>query len=321
MKTFKDLIAEVWEHPFSGKDYFDDSEKGLHSIYGQDKEFYSPETRKRASDLQDHYKSVTNGDHHYKHTVSLDEYIGGSKSINSIAIAMHKHAHDFDPGYAHHTIWTPRHDDDARASAKAEWDLMADDVKEGHRRAGQDYVEHVHTMDDAMQQVKTPHDMHVYSGVSFHPIMMHHQRTGKHFGLHLPAFTSTSLRPSIAASFAKSGKAGVFDTRTISPKSAKDDWNTTDHYTTVGHVLKIHIPKGSAGVYVGHTDDWRSSMRFKESEFILPRHSKLIIGGKSAQLHKMTYPDSDRVEKSLHIWHAKLVHDGFNDTRHMEEFK
>ena len=95
---------------------------------------------------------------------------------------------------------------------------------------------------------------------------------------HLPAFTSTSIDPTVAEDFS-----------TETPGKHK-------------HILKIHIPKGSEhGRFVGHVS------RFElEHEFLLNKGRNLKIHPKPE--HFVTSRKDEGMLKPVHyfVWHAHI---------------
>lgn len=68
----------------------------------------------------------------------------------------------------------------------------------------------------------------------------------------------------------------------------------------VSHIIQIHVPKGSHGIYSSGYSNYPD-----EKEFILPRNSKLAIE-KQPRFHS-----SGSSYASDHaVWHARLMHDG-----------
>lgn len=149
---------------------------------------------------------------------------------------------------------------------------------------------------EALSQHKTPHDMHVYSGIGFDPSTIGKHEDGA-MKVHLNAYTSTTLEPATAVLFAhyRGGAQGLKD----------------------GHIIKIHVPEGSAGMY--HHDGNSSSAAAYP-------HGKEFTMHKNAKLHIHPVPTTDIIDRgkytsplNLKIWHAKLVHDGVQPTRHANE--
>jgi hypothetical protein len=251
MKIFKKLIAELWEHPFSGKDYTPVEN------YDQEQELHEK--------IFPHYQ------HTFEEATRVQNLPSASLSPKDRAI---KSAHDHLWAYtADSSPLNKRLIEHAKDPTARQW-MYPNELKR--------HDEFVGRMNSLLHNHKTPFDFHAYSGLGFNPehIMEHGETHGK---LHLPAFTSTSLSPRIAHSFA--------------------EWKGRDNMLEHHHIVKIHIPQGSRGLY-----------RRGEQEFILPNNSKL---------HMHPTPE-DHVYNKLHpvkVWHAKLVHDGVEDTRHMSEFK
>ena len=104
-------------------------------------------------------------------------------------------------------------------------------------------------MDAMVSRHKTPEDLTVYSGTKHDP-----RKIKKNGVVNHPAYLSTSLDPEIAESFAG---------RNRQTNARKKE----SHH----HLLQIHVPKGTPGAYVAHTEKalpW-------ERELILPRNTKL----------------------------------------------
>lgn len=99
------------------------------------------------------------------------------------------------------------------------------------------------------------------------------------------SYTSTSLHPGQALEFA-----------------------TPDKTDGMLHVMKIHVPKGSHGIYAGgysHSSagDHESDSFEHEKEFILPRGSKFQTEP-NPQIRQL------KDGRKMAVWHSRLVHDG-----------
>ncbi len=168
-----------------------------------------------------------------------------------------------------------------------------------HRINRGEYLEGSHrekeidrNLTDAMSVRKTPHKLQVYTGMKRSP----EEKFGKveegetHWHAHMPSFSSATTSPAVAIHFSTT-KA------THDIKSKK----------LIHHILKIHVPEGSNGVFA---HDHITSTE-GEHEFILPRNSKIKIYHKPTlitRIQKSNFgPDFHKV---FHIWHAKLIHDG-----------
>ena len=142
-------------------------------------------------------------------------------------------------------------------------------------------------LDKALKYRKTPKAMTVFSGTGFNPGMM----AAKHpeNKLYMPSYTSTSIDPTVATSFAKplpKGDAGE-DPLTHYTPSTKEG---ADH-----HMLRINIPKGYAGSYIA-----ASSYHPDEKEFLLPRQQTMKINP-TPEVHEFEHGG---VTHRMHIWDA-----------------
>jgi hypothetical protein len=125
----------------------------------------------------------------------------------------------------------------------------------------------VYGMDDALNEVKTPDDMIVYSGTNG----AHAKTLSNNLIVEHPAYISTSLNIMHAHRFAEFGN---------------------------GDIIKIHVPKGFSGLYAQEYSEYP-----REQEFILPRNLKLKIDNSkkmifrpSGQYHQYTVHDATIVE-------------------------
>lgn len=180
----------------------------------------------------------------------------------------------------------------------------------------------------ALTKVKTPHDIEVHTGTAFSPERYkdHNHPPHENIKVHLPAFTSTSLKPSIAHGFSKHDPQhphvylhnDIFSKEETAPKKLEgEDLPTAkeeDYHFNYAkriqykygsnklpykytHVISLKVPKGSHGAYVGHKD---FSEHKDEREFIL--HA-----GAKAEVHPE--PTIDHKQKRVQ-WYGKIVHDG-----------
>lgn len=131
-----------------------------------------------------------------------------------------------------------------------------------------EHLELVKNIDRAVSREHAPDDLVVYSGTnSDHTNLINSQHIVNH-----PSFMSTSLNIHTAGGFARDKG---------------------------GDVLKIHVPAGHPGVYVGHI----SHLPF-EREFILPRNTKLQIDHSKRQVLS-----DDLAKKTIYIHHAHILED------------
>lgn len=291
MKNLR-ILLEKWEHPFTGKDYhFDDTD----ATDNEQNDTAYNNIAKLHDSLADHYHveqyptddSNELTDLHRvnrKRMESIRSYTGsGYQSINKRLLKNNgrKNALGFQR--------RPYDDDYDHKWREQSYNNVTRDIS---------------NIDHLVKSFRTPHDMHVYSGVKFDPLQFH--QGNKVMKVRMPAFTSTSLRPDKAEYF--TGDSGHHWS------DPEDEYN--DKKIRSYNILKIHVPQGSRGMYVGH---YSGSMG--EREFILPRNSKLHIHHEPQIIDAS---DHDR-ERNLgdisikQVWHAKLVHDGTDPTRHMNE--
>ena len=64
------------------------------------------------------------------------------------------------------------------------------------------------------------------------------------------------------------------------------------------HVLRIHLPKGHHGLYIGKMSKHRG-----EKEFLLPRHTRLRISSKP----QITAIHPTLKGHTVHVWDAHVV--------------
>lgn len=144
----------------------------------------------------------------------------------------------------------------------------------------------VNLMDHVTTTHKIPEDMHVYSGVKFNPDELASKHVDRH--IHLPAFSSTSIRKDVAQGFAN-------DT------THHEDEHGFSHH----HIIHFHLKKGQHGMFVGSNPnvgrDEQLSEHPEEHEFILPRNIKIHIHPKHD-----TY-DSNDESRTYHVHHAHIV--------------
>lgn len=156
------------------------------------------------------------------------------------------------------------------------------------------YLKQADHLNNALSHYSTPHDMHVYSGVGFSPKRFQ-RNPDKVIKVKLKAFTSTSLSPSIGMQFAKMDDRDMISNPTAVPTK---------------NLIKIHVPAGSKGRFLADISPIPN-----EHEFLIANNAKLHIHPHPTI---QTSPYLNKTRDTL-IWHAKLVHDGFNDTRHINE--
>ena len=148
-------------------------------------------------------------------------------------------------------------------------------------------------LDSALNKKRTPHDLHVYTGIGFDPHQVFKPSKARNkYHAHMPAYTSTSIDPQQARSFAikKSHRANI---------------------------IKIHVPKGSRGLYMGESFGYPD-----EKELVLPRNCKLRIHPVPSYRRMNASHIQGRTDGKPHkvqVWHAKLIHDGTEKTSHWKD--
>lgn len=165
------------------------------------------------------------------HVAAIGQYTHNSRALNS---ALHKRYQDYaDDGYHDKTVENLKHGDDPHTHQFFHVINALDDLTRDHTVSG------------------TPKDLTLYHGVHHSTISALHN--SDHDMVHMPAYTSTSLNPQTAKTFAYNHSKTVRDFSTGKAKS-------------VGHILRIKYPQGSHGAYIAHHSDQPN-----EREFIIPR--------------------------------------------------
>lgn len=146
----------------------------------------------------------------------------------------------------------------------------------------------VHGLDAALKHKTTDRPLTVFSGVKWHP--GHAAQQNSQRKVFLPAYTSTSLRPHVAVDFAEAMERGT--------SNEYDSWES--HHGPDNHMLKIHVPKGHHGSYVGDSSKYK-----EEKEFLLPRRTTLKIDPHPEVQHYRH--DMGGKNGRVHIWNAHVV--------------
>ena len=144
----------------------------------------------------------------------------------------------------------------------------------------QDVATHAPELQKTLLSQKTPHDLHVWSGTPIDP----RQIKDKDNVVHHPAFLSTSLREGVAVNFAR--------------KRAKTYSSKGNDIIYKNHLLKIHVPEGHPGLYMGnHNPDNYGSY---EKEFILPAGTNL----KHIKTETFNHDSLERDYFARHVFHV-----------------
>jgi hypothetical protein len=148
--------------------------------------------------------------------------------------------------------------------------------KEG-RRHDPEHDNSVTHIDSALKRHKLPYPLKTFSGTHF-DVGEEAAKTPSR-EIHLPAYTSTSIKPSVARGFAQ-------DTKERTPAGKK-----------IQHILRFHLPKGHHGLYLGTRSNFTN-----EHEFLLPRNTRIKVG-EHPEIHPHPY---DR-NTEIHVWDAHPV--------------
>lgn len=143
--------------------------------------------------------------------------------------------------------------------------------KEFHFGPDKDFQRYLNIddLDDALEINKLDKPLTTYSGIGFNPKDI--MKEGNL--LHLPAYTSSSTNRGVAVLYSKKDKDKVY------------------------HVMQIHHPTGSTGLYIGDRDDFSP---FMQKEHIMPRNTTLKVNPKP-EIH------TDNMGVQMHIWKATRV--------------
>lgn len=128
----------------------------------------------------------------------------------------------------------------------------------------ENYKVNLSHLDDAISKNRLKHGLTTYSGISFDPS----KHINEHHELHMPAYTSSSTHRDVATGYTKN----INDER---------------------HILRIHHPAGSTGLYIGNNEDMSS---FGQSEHLSPRGMKIRV---------MSHPQKD--SHGYTIWNAERI--------------
>ena len=144
-------------------------------------------------------------------------------------------------------------------------------------------------LDKALKVNKTPKPMTVFSGVGFNPGQM----AAKHpqNRLYMPAYTSTSIGSHEASWFSKP----------LAKNSEQDSYDPAKDKNKEGadhHMLRINLPKGHPGSYIGDLSNHPD-----EKEFLLPRQQTMQVNPKP-EVHEFEH---NGVTHRMHIWDATPV--------------
>jgi len=149
----------------------------------------------------------------------------------------------------------------------------------------------------AIQHYSKPldHEAHVYSGLGHFDPTDHFKREGGK--IHLPAFTSTSIDPSIAKGF------------------SQHHFTPGDNKQTHRHVLHFHLPEGfNKGAYVHG-----ASHVGYEKEYLLDRGQSWKLKQHTVVKENQKKTDGTNVEHHVHIWSVVPHEDTLKEMAHSHD--
>lgn len=146
------------------------------------------------------------------------------------------------------------------------------------RRHDPQHDNNVTHIDSALKKHKLAEPLTTYSGTHF-DVGKEAAKTPSR-EIHLPAYTSSSIKPSIARGFAQEQKP--------------DEKNQKKK---VSHIIRFHLPKGHHGLYLGTRSNFSN-----EHEFLLPRNTRVKIGE-----HPEVHPHPYDMNHEIHVWDAHPV--------------
>lgn len=165
------------------------------------------------------------------------------------------------------------------------WDSYKNKTEPKSRMGGID----IKGLDDALSETQLHKPLYVYSGVKRNPGLlaaMHPKRR-----IFLPAYTSTSIQPRTALSFAGSIKRGT---------EGEESWSNEQEGER--HILRIHVPSGNNGYYLGTKSNFDN-----EKEFLLPRDTTIHVE-ENPQTFVHKNPSGGPLSKRLvSVWNARVL--------------
>ena len=150
------------------------------------------------------------------------------------------------------------------------------DARAEGRGPSPEHQEQTEHLDSALKKQTLPYPLTVHHG-AYADIGKEAAKTSSR-EVHIPSYTSTSIKPSIA---------NRFSNLHVDPETNK----------SVTHVLRIHLPKGHHGMYLGTRSQFTN-----EHEFLMPRNTRLKIGE-----HPEIHPHRHDKDTQVHIWDAHPV--------------
>lgn len=224
------------------------------------KDFYEPNPeniKDIESELDAHYPRKYLEDNRDERN-AINNYTSGSRSLN---MALIKHAN---------RDWSGPHPFETTSNS---WAKSLDNIMDSH---------------------KLPRNLTVYSGTGFDPDEFAKNHPDRE--IHLPAYTSTAIDPQWGAEFSKPIAHITTDGKTI-PSDDAHDLGKHSIKQTNSHILKIKLPEGHPGYYVGSKGSLAN-----EKELLLPRGMILRIP-KKPTIYRETRPNYDIRKHPDHVYH------------------
>ncbi len=251
------------------------------------KEFIT-EAKKSSKKMNEEYKIVRLGFFKpKKSSKKMNEEASKVNELNKLHHNLSKHYSKYDA-----------YDKDAIHEYTWESNRVNDALHKNHGHLDPDLNPSTHHMmtqtDTFIHKHKTPHDIHVYTGIHKEHVLTNHTPkagTDTPIKIHHLGYTSTSLDKNIAKEFTHN--------------SSNDD--KVEHR----HMIKIHVPKGHHGAYVAHHSlvsadgpEGQTKSGEHEREFILPRGTKLHVHPQPTVHYTK---DKNGKEVHYHVWNAKVA--------------
>lgn len=137
----------------------------------------------------------------------------------------------------------------------------------------------INALDSIASKNKISKNTELYSGVKYHPL----ESANENGVLHLPAYTSTSERHSVAKKFAHT-------------QARRQDRPEDDHKQDA-HIIRFNLKKGDRAGNISSKSSYGADHEFDEREWLLPRNTRVKI-------HPEPETSTDKEGRKFHIWNA-----------------
>ena len=218
---------------------------------------------------------------------------------------------------------TPDHHETIKYYSESGYNSINYTLYSGEKNPFPNIKTNINHLSDAISKSRVHRNFHVFSGMRSPEDYEPH--SDNHIHIKNPDFTSASLNPLRASSFAKKSKWSKKENmsndigftnysynekqKKYNKNQKKYDYSNTEngnhnnsgYFVHYSHVAKIHVPKGAHGLYVEPI-----TINAGEKEYI-------FHPGATFKFKKT--PTIDHENKRV-IWHGKLTHDGIEPTRH-----